>query len=505
MSSSLKKLASQTAIYGLSSILGRFLNYLLTPLWTNEAIFSKEQFGVITEMYAYVAFLVVLLTYGMETTFFRFANKPENNSTTVFSTALLSVSFTTAAFIGISIFYQKNIADWLMYPEHTEYVVWFAFIVGLDAISSIPLAQLRLLNKAKEFALINMANILVNIGLNVFFLFYCKINFDNGNTNWIIDMFYNPNIGVGYVFIANLIASLVKFILLVPYCNNFKFDFNKPLFQKMLRYTMPLLFVGLAGIVNETIDRILLKRLLVGKYTLKETMGFLGVYGANYKLSIIITLFIQAFRYAAEPFFFSMEKQNNSKVIYAKVMHYFIIVLNFVFLAVILHLDILKYFINNKELWEGLDIVPILLLANICLGVYYNLSIWYKLSEKTGYGAIISIIGAVATIILNLALIPFFGYRGSAWATLLCYALMVVISYYWGQKFYPIPYKIKRAIGYFFITGMLLLAGKLLDFETNSILFWIKNSALLFIFIALFIKLEKVQLTPLLQKIKLMK
>ncbi len=505
MSNSLKKLASQTAIYGLSSILGRFLNYLLTPLWTNEAIFSKEQFGVITEMYAYVAFLVVLLTYGMETTFFRFANKPENNSDTVFSTAFLSVFFTTLVFIGLSISYQQNIAYWLMYPEHTEYVVWFALIVGLDAVSSIPLAQLRLLNKAKQFAIINMVNILVNIGLNVFFLFYCKINFDNGNTNWIIDIFYNPNIGVGYVFIANLVASVIKFILLLPYCNNFKFDFSKALYQKMLRYTLPLLFVGLAGIVNETIDRILLKRLLVGKYTLNETMGFLGIYGANYKLSIVITLFIQAFRYAAEPFFFSMEKQENSKVIYAKVMHYFLIVLNFVFLAVILHLDILKYFINNKELWEGLDIVPVLLLANICLGVYYNLSIWYKLSEKTGYGAIISIIGAVATIVLNLAFIPFFGYRGSAWATLLCYALMVIISYYWGQKYYPIPYKIKRAIGYFFITGVLLFLGKILDFKADSVLFWIKNWLLLGVFIFLFIKLEKVELTPILKKLNLKK
>lgn len=505
MSSSIKKLASQTAIYGLSSIIGRFLNYLLTPLWTNEAIFSKEQFGVITEMYAYVAFLVVLLTYGMETTFFRFANKPENNSVNVFSTALLSVVFTTLGFVSLSIFFKEDIANWLMYPDHTEYVIWFALIVGLDAISSIPLAQLRLLNKAKQFALINMANIGVNIGLNVFFLFYCKINFDNGQSNWFIDTFYNPNIGVGYVFIANLIASLIKFTLLIPHCKTFSFNFNSILYKKMLSYTLPLLFVGLAGIVNETIDRILLKRLLVGQYTLNETMGFLGIYGANYKLSIVITLFIQAFRYAAEPFFFSMEKQNNSKLIYAKVMHFFLIVLNFVFLAVLLHLDILKYFINNKELWEGLDIVPVLLLANICLGVYYNLSIWYKLSEKTGYGAIISIIGAVATIVLNLILIPYFGYRGSAWATLLCYALMVVISYYWGQKYYPIPYKIKRAIGYFFITSVLLLIGKLLDFETNTILFWIKNFLILSIFIALFFKLEKVQLKPILQKIKLIK
>lgn len=494
MASALKKLAGQTAIYGLSSIVGRFLNYLLTPLWTG--VFSKEQFGIITEMYAYVAFLVVFLTYGMETTFFRFVNKKDSEKQTVFSTIFISVVSSSALFIGMSLAFAQPIADWLMYPNHKEYVVWFAIIVGLDAVSSIPMAKLRNDNRPKLFAGINLINIFVNIGLNLFFLNYCKGNYDAGTTNEIIDFFYNPEIGVGYVFIANLIASIIKFACLLPSSLKGGFlSFDRHLYRRLARYTAPLLFVGLAGIINETLDRILLKRILIHDYSLKETLGMLGIYGANYKLSIIITLFIQAFRYAAEPFFFNQSNQKGSTKMYADVMNYFIIVVSIIFIGVMGYIDVLKYFINNEELWVGLDIVPILLLANIFLGIYYNLSIWYKLSEKTGFGAIISIIGALATIVLNILLIPVLGYHGSAWATLVCYALMVFISYKWGKKHYPIPYDLNKAFMYLGVSVFIVCALGWFKPDNPGLLYYTFIAILLCTYTAFILKKERIKIS----------
>jgi O-antigen/teichoic acid export membrane protein len=358
-----------------------------------------------------------------------------------------------------------------MYPDHNEYVFWFAIIVGFDALTSIPQAYLRKENKALKFAIVNLGNIGINIFLNLFFILYCKQNYDSGNSNYIIDTFYNPEIGVGYVFIANLVASIFKLILLLPEISLIrKGKFEKTYLKPILKYSIPLLFVGMAGIVNETLDRILLKRLLIDDLGFDETMKQIGIYGANYKLSILITLFIQAYRYAAEPFFFNKEKDKDSKQLYAKIMTYFVIVVCTIFLFVIAYLDILKYFINNEVLWEGLVIVPILLGANVFLGIYYNLSIWYKLSQKTSYGALISIGGAVITIILNLILIPKMGYEGAAWATLICYLAMVIASYVLGQKHYPINYDLKRIIGYMLFAIVLFLTSDFLisplpDFE----------------------------------------
>lgn len=491
MGNPIKKLAGQTAIYGLSSIIGRFLNYLLTPLWTG--VYSAEQFGIITEMYAYVAFLVVFLTYGMETAFFRFSSKKDINTSHTFSTVLISVLTTSAIFIGVCTLFSQPIANWLMYPNNKEFIVWFAIIVGVDAVASIPQAKLRQQNRSLFFAGVNLLNVLVNIGLNWFFIVYCKNAYDAGESNFWVNTFYSPEIGVGYVFIANLVASLSKFVALIPVCFSDKWVFEKALFKKMLPYALPLLLVGLAGIVNETLDRILLKRILVGKIGLKQAMEQVGIYGANYKLSILITLFIQAFRYAAEPFFFAQEKNTDAHLVYAKVMHYFIIVVSAMFLFVLLYLDVLKYFINNEELWVGLKVVPILLLANICLGVYYNLSIWYKLSEKTNYGAAISIFGAVLTIVLNVLLIPFFGYMGSAWATLICYASMVVVSYYFGQKNYRIPYNVKKASLYLGLAlgfyALSILIGKIepLSFSLQMLI----STALFMFFIGIAYWLEK--------------
>ena len=443
-SNKLRDLAGQTAIYGLSSILGRLLNYLLVPLHTLR--YTTDQYGVITEMYAYVAFLVVLLTYGMETTFFRFLNKKGIDGGSVYSTVLYSILSTSILFISVALFFNQPIADWLQYPDHSEYVIWFAIIVGLDAISSIPLAKLRSQNNAIRFASVNIISILVNISLNVFFVYYCIAAYSAGEHNWFVDNLYSPEIGVGYVFISNLIAGIVKFLLVLPQIFGEKGKASYTLFRQMLLYASPLLFAGLAGIVNETLDRVILKRLLFEEVGTTEALSQLGIYGACYKISIIISLFIQAFRYAAEPFFFSQSEEKESGKIYALVMNLFVGVCGVIFLGVMFYLDVLKYFIPNEAYWEGLKIVPILLMANICLGIYYNQSIWYKLSDKTIMGAYIAVFGALVTIVFNLALIPSLGYMGSAWTTLICYGSMVLISFMLGKKYYPIPYDVLKIV-----------------------------------------------------------
>jgi O-antigen/teichoic acid export membrane protein len=440
MSSPLKKLASQTAIYGITSIVGRLLNWFLVPVYIGMAKFTPDQYGIITEMYSYVAFLVVFLTYGMETAFFRFSTLQEHDNKKVYSTIIYSLFTTSLLFILFAFLFDQSIANWLKYPNNKEFVTWFAMIVGLDAVSSIPMAKLRADNRPMKFAAINFANIGVNIGLNIFFLAYCLPMFKAGHTNWFIQTFYNPEIGVGYVFIANLIASIVKFILLLPDMLVARFSIEIELLKKMFVYALPLLIFGLAGIVNETIDRIMLKRMLFETKGELATMTQIGIYGASYKVSIIITLFIQAFRYAAEPFFFAQEKEKNAKETYAKIMTYFVIICATIFLGVMLYIDIVKYFIPNEAYWQGLQVVPILLLANISLGIYYNQSIWYKLGGKTKFGAYIGIFGAVLTIVLNYLWIPVFGYVGSAWVTLICYTSMCVISFVLGHKYYPIKY-----------------------------------------------------------------
>ncbi|MBD79157.1 MAG: polysaccharide biosynthesis protein [Crocinitomicaceae bacterium] len=472
MSSTLKRLAGQTAIYGLSSILGRFLNYLLTPLHTGKEVFTVAQYGIITEMYSYVAFLVILLTYGMETAYFRYANKNKEKEVNVFTTVVRSVFTTSLLFISLAIVFRQSLADVMKYPNHSEYIVWFAIIVGMDALSSIPMARLRSLNMPLKFASVNLANVGVNIGLNLFFLAYCMPLYKSGNINWIVDTFYDPDIGVGYVFIANLVASLVKIALLLPWLVKLPGKFDNRLWQGMIVYALPLLIAGLAGIINETLDRILIKYLLFNQLGEEATMTQLGIYGACYKVSIIITLFIQAYRYAAEPFFFSQEKEKGSKNTYALIMNYFVIVCSTIFLGVMLFIDLIKHFIPNDQFWVGLKIVPVLLMANVCLGIYYNQSIWYKLSDKTKYGAFIAIGGALITICLNIILIPIYGYVGSAWVTLIVYASMVVSSYILGQKHYPIPYNVPKVLGYLTLSLLLYLGGVELQ-TTFPALHWV--------------------------------
>lgn len=464
--SPLRKLAGQTAIYGVSSIVGRLLNYLLVPFYTR--IFSREQFGVVTEMYAYVAFLVVILTYGMETAFFRFSAK-SGNPGNVFSTILLSVISTSALFIVMCSIFSVPLGTWLGYPNHTVYVIWFAFIVGLDAISAIPMARLRQQNKAKRFLFISLANVLVNIGLNIFFLVYCRGQYDTHGdaANWLVKSVYDPEIGVGYVFISNLVASIVKILLLSPQILRAQLQYHWGLMRQMLRYALPLMILGLAGIVNETIDRVLLKHLL--DLPKAEALAEVGVYGACYKVAIIMSLGIQAFRYAAEPFFFAEEKAKNAKETYASVMRYYVIMAAFLFLGIMLFIDVVMLFVG-EEFREGQKVVPILLVAYVFYGIVFNLSFWFKLSERTTWGAAISIFGALITIGLNVWLIPIIGYMGSAWATLASYTAMMIVSFGLSKVYYPIPYDLKRIALYLLLAGAIYLASGYIQPEAD----WLK-------------------------------
>ncbi len=479
--SKIKQLAGQTAVYGISSILGRIFNYLLVPLYTR--VFLPSEFGTITEMYAYVSFLVVILTYGMETAFFRYSEK-ELDKDKVYSTTLISLLISSVLFIIITSFYSQNIATILRYPHNQEYIIWFALIISFDALASIPFAKLRSQNKAFRFATIKLIFIGVNVGLNIFFILLCPYIFKHHTPVLynLIHPFFNGKVGVGYVFIANLIASAVSVILLLPEIINIKYKFDARLWKRMVIYAIPLLIAGLAGIVNETMDRVLLKYLLPGGVAMSQ----LGIYGACYKISILMTIFIQAYRYAAEPFFFSYEKETDSRKIYADVMNYFVIIVSAIFLVIMLYIDIVILFVGEK-FRVGAPVIPILLLANLCLGVFYNLSIWYKLTNKTGFGALLSIIGAIITLILNFYWIPRIGYMGSAWATLICYASMMVISYIFGQKYYHINYNLKRIFTYlglsialYFISVLFPLDNQLFRLSFNTFLFMIFITVVLF-------------------------
>lgn len=475
-----KKLLGQTAIYGLSSIIGRLLNYLLVPLYTRY--FTTTEYGEVSLLYTYSAFILIIISYGIETAFFRFSQK-EPNKKLVYSTALISLIISSSVFVALTYLNAETIAKNISFEEHPEYVKYFAFILGLDTLSSISFAKLREQNKATRFAFIRLLNILINIGLNIFFIIYCPIAVKNDlPIAGFIQTIYSPNIGIGYVFIANLVASIVTILILLPEMSASRWRFDKVLWRKMMIYALPLMLVGLAGITNEMIDRVLLQIMLPADISTAE----IGKYSAFYKLSIIMTLFIQAFRFAAEPFFFSHEKEHNAKQVYAKVMKYFSIVTSFIFLSVMIYYDLVKQFIGVEFHDEkGDTIVPILLMANLFLGLYYNLSVWYKLTEKTIYGAYISVFGAAVTIALNLILIPYLGFIGSAWATLLCYSLMTIYSYLLGKKHYPIPYPLRRIA---FYVG---LALGLYFISINSSFGMAINSVYLLLFISIVYILEK--------------
>lgn len=478
MSNPIRKLAGQTAIYGLSSIVGRLLNYLLVPLYTYKFA-NAADYGVVSELYAWVAFLVVLLTFGMETAYFRF-RKESQDEKEVFKSGFFTLLIVNITFLLFIFIFIQPIARAMLFSENPEYIILLSLIVVIDGLSALPMARLRAEEKAFRFAGINFASILVNIVLNLFFLL---ILFDPTQ----------PEKGVFYILLANLISSAIKPIILIKDFIGISLRPNLKLVKGMLIYALPLVVAGFAGIINETLDRILLKQILYDSSnpsSLNYAEAQVGVYSACYKLAMLVTIIIQAFRYAAEPFFFAQQKDKNNNQIYVKVMNYFIGFLCIVFLGVTMNIDIVKYFIQNEIYWEGLGVVPILLVANIFLGIYYNQSIWYKLSNKTKFGAIIAISGAILTIVLNVVFIPKYGYWASAWATLAVYSFQMILSYILGQKHYPIPYNIGKFGLYMIGSIILYFTFTNINFEWATANFVVKNSAIL-LFLCLFYVVEK--------------
>lgn len=453
---SIKKLASQTAYYGLSSVLGRMINYALVPLHT-RVLLQQQDYGVVGELFAYVTFLNIIFLYGMETAFFRFASKSEN-SQKIYNSVFTSVLF-SSLFLGLVLFLLSPQLLSLLSIEHTstiyriEYLYLFIAIMVIDAITAIPFAKLRLDNRPLKFASVRVAVILINVLLNIYFLVFCPY-WKSVNPESILASFYTINNQVYYIFLAQFIATTSTLLFLYKEILAAKITWLWKEMKPVYIFAIPLLFGGLAGMTNETLDRILLKYYLPG--TMEERLAQIGVYNAAYKLSIFMTLAIQAFRMAAEPFFFSINKNVDSKLIYAKVMNYFVLACAVIFLGVTLHINILEYILGGKYR-EGLGVVPVLLFANLFFGIYINLSIWYKVSDKTIIGAYITTLGAIITIILNIILIPIAGYMGSAYATAVCYIVMAFVCYVLGQKYYHVPYNIKKIAKY--IALMLLVYG----------------------------------------------
>ncbi len=485
MASGIKKLAGQTVIYGLGTIVPRFLNYLLTPFLTYG--FTAAEFGINSELYAYISFLNVIFTYGMETTFFNFNSKLENKNE-VFSTALTSLFLSSIVFSLLLIIFSSTLAGALSTPNAiypTQFIIWSILIIATDALMVIPFANLRVENKAIKFSLLKLSNVIVNVGLTIFFLKICRSAYLNNEQNFYSEL-YNPEIGIGYAFLANLLANIFTLLFLGKQFLSIKLNFNTELLKDMLRYAWPLLILGLAGMVNETLDRIILKKLMVDK---SEAQVAQGIYGACYKIAILMTIFIQAFRFAAEPFFFGKAKEKDSQKSYALIMKYFIIFCLFLFLGTVMNLDWIQYFIGDN-FRSGLKVVPILLLANLCLGVVYNLSIWYKLSGQTKFGAIIAIVGAVITIVINVIFIPTYSYVACAWATLSAYAGMMVLSYILGQKYFPIKYNIRALSVYTIVAlGFYFLSFSYQGIE-NTIVRVLLNNLLVILFAGMVYKLE---------------
>ena len=491
----IKNLAGQTAIYGMSTIAARFLNYFLTFFWTRIFLHPTE-FAAVPYFYAIIPFVLNVLSYGMETAYFRFSLKHKSNPA-VYSTSLISILCSTLVFLIFAVLFNQSISAVLFNNKHPEYIVWIAFILAFDTLSAIPFAKLRIENKAKRFAVIRSMNIVINVFFNIVFLLlfpWMAQHMEGHFAKQILSYIYNPTIGVGYIFIANLIASFITILLLLPEYINISFKFDKTIWKELFKYAWPLMFLGLAGSVNETFDRVIMKWILPTDAS-PSPLFQLSVYGVCYKLSIVMTLFISMFRYAAEPFFFSHSTQTDSRAIYSQVMTWFIIVCSFIFLSVMLNIDLLKLLIT-KEYRVGLNVVAILLIANMFLGIFYNLSIWYKLTDKTKLGALVSIIGAGITILLNFILVPIFGYVGAAWATLICYLSVMVISYFLGQKHYPINYNLKK-FGLYFFAALLLYALNFAIRDNNLPLHFIINNLFLLPMIWLVIKVEKIDVQAL--------
>lgn len=481
--SGIKKLAGQTIWYGVSTIVARFINYLLLPYLTLKL--ATSVYGEFSLVYSFIPFMNVVFTYGMETAYFRFSNA--NDRDAVFNTTSISLIGSTLLLTVVLVLLRAPIATALSVGAHPEYILVAAGIIAIDALCGIPFARLRQEGRPVKFALTKVGGILVNIAATYLLLSTIPQYLALHPDHWLAQ-YYDPNWAVGYLLLANLIQNAVVLLLLSKEFFGFHWKFDAALWKEMMRYGMPLIIVGFAGMVNETFDRIMLQWWApVSNAT--EANAQVGIYSACYKLSILISLAVQAFRMGAEPFFFKQAADKNAPKLYARVMKFFVITLCFMFLLVALYLDVWKQFIRKEEMWVGLKVVPILLLANMFLGIYYNLSVWFKLSNNTMAGAWITLVGASITLTINYFLIPYFGYMACAWATFCCYGSMMVISFIWGQKAYPIPYAWKKLLAYMAIVISFFLIQKGLLYFYSPLWFQLVTGSVLFFVFTWFILL----------------
>lgn len=445
----LKTLFKDTALYGMSSIVGRFLNYLLVPLYTAKIAASSGGYGVITNVYAYTALLLVILTFGMETTFFRFVNKEGANPMRTYSTVLIMVGSVALLFVALVLAFINPVSSFMGYSAHEEYVAVMAACVAIDAFQCIPFAYLRYKHRPWKFVALKMLFIVLNITLNIVYFVVLPAMYSNPSTHGFAASLYDPNVGVGYVFRLNLFCTAIITFFFWKELTGFRWVFDKILFRKMLSYSWPILLLGITGILNQTADKILFPIVSPGA----EGHVQLGIYGAAAKIAMIMAMITQAFRYAYEPFVFGSAKEKGSRDTYAKAMKYFIIFTLLAYLVVVGYLDVLKYIIG-RDYWEGLKVVPVVMAAEIMMGVYFNLSFWYKLIDKTIYGAWFSGVGCVVLVLINVLLIPKYGYMACAWAGVAGYGTAMLLSYFVGQKKYPINYPLKSITVYICIAAL---------------------------------------------------
>lgn len=485
--STLKSLFKQTFIYGLATVLPRMLSFLLVRLHTDESVLkSVADYGDVSLIYSYFVLFNVILAYGMETAFFRFFHK-EDNKAKVVGTSSISLIVSSVLFFVLALAFQNQIANVIdIKAEYINLVIW---ILLLDALVIIPFAWLRANAKPIKYAFIKILNVAINLGLNLFLLLWLK---DLATESSLLSSIYRPNFEINYIFIANLVASAVTLLIMLPFYFKITYTFNTNLWKQMIRYAFPVLIAGVAFSINETFDRILLDKLLPENIAKTE----IGMYSACYKLGMFMTLFVTAYKLGVEPFFFSHANTENPKKNYAKVLEYFVIFGSVILLGVVVFADVLKVIlIGDEAYWQAMLIVPIILLANLCLGIYHNLSVWYKITDRTKFGAYISVFGAFLTLLLNIWLIPKISYIGSALATLAAYASMMMISYYFGKKYYPIPYNLKK-ISVYLLLSIGLSAITFYGFRGN----YVVGISALIVFLGLVFQLEKNDLRKLLKQ-----
>ncbi|MDR2969709.1 MAG: oligosaccharide flippase family protein [Tannerellaceae bacterium] len=480
MAEGMKRLAKETAIYGLPSILGKFLNWLLVPMYV-RVLDGTGEFGIYTNLYAWVALFLVILTYGMETGFFRFINKQEEKEEPlrVYATALFSIAFTSILFFILGILFLEPAGRALGYDRHPEYLGMMMGTVALDAFTSIPYAYLRYAGQSVRFATIRFINIFLNIGLNLFFYLACP--WLSVHAPATVDWFYNPAFGVGYAFVANVVTSVAVFLMLLPaMLPGIQSKPDAGLLRRMLRYSFPVMILGVAGIFNQTADKIIFPFLFEDR---QYADAQLGIYGACFRMAAVMVMFIQAFRYAYEPFIFSRNREEGS---YVESMRYFIIFALLIFLGVMFYIDILKYFVT-PDYYPGLRILPVVMMGELFFGIYFNLSFWYKLTDRTHWGAWFSLIGCVATVLIIVLFAPGYGYMACAWASFCCNLLMMILSYLVGQKKKPVPYDLRSALIYFSVAGVLFTAAMLPNIDSLA---WrlIYRTVLLAFFIVFIVK-----------------